>query len=879
MAFSAGTKLGSYEIVGQLGVGGMGEVYRARDTRLKRDVAIKVLPDQFSRDADRVARFQREAEILASLNHSHIAAIHHLEEVADSRLLILELVEGETLAERIYRGPLPVDDSIEIAKQIAEALSVAHEKGIVHRDLKPANVKITPDGKVKVLDFGLAKVYEAESNAENLSHSPTIMSGRTGGGVILGTISYMSPEQARGRPVTKQTDIWAFGCVLFEMLTGRMAFSGETVSDTIAKILKEDPDWTALGPAVPVQLRRLIQRCLQKDLQRRFHDAGDVRSDLIEVEDMLAGRIAMPHDIALPTSRRTAVARPIAIFAAALIVVLTFAMIWLARDRTPSIPTWAGTQLGGPSLAWGLALSPDARFVAFEAMVDGVTQVAVMNPDSGDWRVLTHDRTHGYLSNVTWSPDSSRIYYGRVDGAPKGVFSVSALGGDERLVLEGAKFPEALPDGSLLAVRVNDARQSQIHRFWPETGRLQPYPWSYDSTIECAMRAFPDGKEAIFWGQPLDQPASDTNLYNLDLTSGRAIKIDTGVQQTSETGTIGLGVDRTGSSILTAKRSGDLTTIVAIPRHGGIARPLMTMPNRVRCIEGGANGEIYIDQLNRPLQVLRLTNAAAPPQRLLTSNVAWIDPLYGASKSGSLPDGRILITNLVGGHRRLMAANAGQDPIPFVQTMEESSGPVTLVSNTEVAFVIGAGTSRKIAIAAASDGRVIRRLDKIDAAAIYELASDGKTLYYGAAGKIWAVASNGDGQARMIRDGDGFALDPRGNSLIVQLNETDSVRLVRVPLGGGEETMLNFPGVRLAEAPIAANAIRPDGAIIKSLAVSSWYWAPAILHPDTGKVDRISLPSLLDVHYPTWTADGRILLFGFLDEGTLWRFKPEPAVR
>src|SRR5215831_783681 len=245
MAITIGQQLGSYEITGLLGKGGMGEVYRARDTTLKRDVAIKILPEEFSRDADRVSRFQREAEVLASLNHPNIAAIYDLQEANGSRYLVLELVEGETLADRIARGPIPVEEALDMAKNICEALEAAHEKGIIHRDLKPANVKITPDGKVKVLDFGLAKAMSGTATAMTLSNSPTLVSG-TMGGAIIGTAAYMSPEQARGRAADRRTDIWALGCVLYQLLTGKQAFQGEDVSDVLASVMKVDPDFASL---------------------------------------------------------------------------------------------------------------------------------------------------------------------------------------------------------------------------------------------------------------------------------------------------------------------------------------------------------------------------------------------------------------------------------------------------------------------------------------------------------------------------------------------------------------------------------------------------------------------------------------------------------
>jgi len=279
---ASGTRLGPYVITASIGAGGMGEVYRATDTRLKREVALKILPESFATDSDRLARFQREAEVLASLNHPNIAAIHGLEESNGTRALVMELVEGETLADRIARGRIPVDEALPIGKQIAEALEAAHEQGVIHRDLKPANIKVRPDGTVKVLDFGLAKALERVVADVNATASPTITSPAmmTGVGVLLGTAAYMSPEQARGRTADKRSDIWAFGCVLYEMLAGKRAFGGEDVSDTLAAVLRAEPDWSSLSRAVPMALRRLLRRCLTKDPRERLHDAADVRLDI-----------------------------------------------------------------------------------------------------------------------------------------------------------------------------------------------------------------------------------------------------------------------------------------------------------------------------------------------------------------------------------------------------------------------------------------------------------------------------------------------------------------------------------------------------------------------------------------------------------------------
>ncbi len=286
MSVSSGTRLGPYQILAPLGAGGMGEVYRARDTKLGRDVALKVLPLAFAADPERLARFRREAQVLASLNHPGIAAIYGLEESDGVLALVMELVEGPTLAERIAQGPVPLQEALPIARQIAEALEYAHERGVVHRDLKPANVKITGEGTAKVLDFGLAKALDPQESASslNLANSPTMGIAPTQAGMILGTAAYMSPEQAKGRPADRRADIWAFGCVLYEMLTGDKAFNGEAISEILAAVMLKEPDWARLPSDSPPTVKRLLRRCLDKDPKRRLRDIGEAR---IAIEEYL----------------------------------------------------------------------------------------------------------------------------------------------------------------------------------------------------------------------------------------------------------------------------------------------------------------------------------------------------------------------------------------------------------------------------------------------------------------------------------------------------------------------------------------------------------------------------------------------------------------
>ena len=381
-----GRRFGSYEVVMPLGAGGMGEVYRARDSRLGRDVAIKVLPASFVADRERLARFEREARVLAALNDPHIASIYGVEDADGATVLVLELVEGQTLAERIARGPMPIAEALPVAKQIAEALEIAHEQGIVHRDLKPANIKITPTGTVKVLDFGLAK--SGGSSAPERSRSPTITVDGTRGGVLLGTAAYMSPEQARGQSVDKRADVWAFGCVLFEMLTGRIAFPGATVSDHIAAVLERDPDWTLLPESTPPAIRRLLRRCLEKDSGRRLHDIADAR---IEIDDAIASQdhnaAAAPEDGRGPGHAKRRWTWALACGVSIVLAVLTTWAIAARRSQAEpptirSVVTLPTAVVIPEAIASMIALSPDGRLLAFAALANGHSQIFIRPMDA-----------------------------------------------------------------------------------------------------------------------------------------------------------------------------------------------------------------------------------------------------------------------------------------------------------------------------------------------------------------------------------------------------------------------------------------------------------------------------------------------------------------
>jgi eukaryotic-like serine/threonine-protein kinase len=503
-AIRIGQSIGPYLISAQIGEGGMGEVYRARDTKLGRDVAIKILSGTFTADPDRLARFEREARLLASLNHPHIGAIYGIEESAGLRALVLELVDGETLANKLADdGGLAIPEVLAIARQIADALDAAHERGIVHRDLKPANIAITPAGTVKVLDFGLAKVIVGDPSSVDLSKSPAVNRDETRAGIILGTAAYMSPEQARGQPVDKRTDIWAFGCVLYELLTGRPVYARATVSDTIATILTAEPDWTALPLTTPAKLTRLLRRCLTKDPTRRLRDIGDARAELTEGDNSHEDDRELRHPSFRPSSR-TAVAAGIgavALIAAAFTLGVFFRSTPQAPARVTAVrfsvlpPQGTGFLHGVASVF--LALSPDGSQLALIAATPPNPSMIWLRPISGlEARVVPG--TEGARS-VFWSPDGRSLAFfaggklKRIDlpaGAAVNVCDVPPSVTSGTWGRDGTILFASFLGAAILSVSSNGGQPEAIVTPDPSLGEQVVWPWF-----------LPDGKRFLYLSQ------------------------------------------------------------------------------------------------------------------------------------------------------------------------------------------------------------------------------------------------------------------------------------------------------------------------------------------------------------------------------------------
>jgi len=503
MAIAPGSRIGPYEVTAHLGEGGMGVVFRGRDSRLQRDVALKLLPEHFAHDADRLPRFEREAQVLASLNHPNIAQIYGLEQVNESTCIVMEMVEGETLEERLKKGPLALDEATGIAKQIADALAVAHERGIIHRDLKPANIKLTPSGTVKVLDFGLAKALGPRTSDVNATTAATVAGGSVAG-VIVGTPGYMSPEQARGKDVDSRTDIWAFGCVLFEMLTGRQAFTGETITDVLASIVSTPPDLDLLPKSTPGSIRLLLASALNKNSGQRLQHIGDTRL-------FLDGPLAVPPTTPITTASRRP--RGMALILAALAIIVVGAGIFaaLALRQAPEPAVNMRFEIALPDLVGAPLVSPDGKWITYATQPTNGKRVAWLRPIGSD----NAQQIPG-TENVTgtiWSPDSRRLAT-LADGTLR-MFDL-ASGSSRPLgsigTLRGASWNR---EGVLLLARISD---NIIVRMSDSGGDVTPVTTldaGRKETVHGLPVFLPDNKRFLYVG--VAGKAEDSGIFRASL--------------------------------------------------------------------------------------------------------------------------------------------------------------------------------------------------------------------------------------------------------------------------------------------------------------------------------------------------------------------------
>jgi serine/threonine protein kinase/Tol biopolymer transport system component len=811
VTLSAGTQLGPYRIANLLGVGGMGEVYRAHDHKLGRDVALKILPAAFRSDSERFARFEREARALAALNHPNIAMIHGLEEHDGIHALVLELVEGETLAEiidgiaptggfaeqaagagRSVPRPIPVAQTLAIARQIADALEAAHERGIVHRDLKPANIKVTSDGLVKVLDFGLAKAMDAAASgsrgAQNLSHSPTMAVGATGTGVILGTASYMSPEQARGKAVDRRTDIWAFGCVLYEMLTCRVAFPGETLSDVLVSILDRVPDWSAVSSAVPPTVMRLLRRCLEKEARKRLRDIGDARLDLEEVLSAAEGAVAAD------TSR------------------LPVRHVEFQRL----------TDVEG--LKEAPAVSPDGKMVAFVALVAGKRQIWIRLLGGGAVLQLTRDDADH--THPRWAPDSSTLIYfipAATESDAGTVWEIGALGGWPRRIATATGAADISHDGQRIAMLQSSEDQLALvvtSRDGSRGNRVVFLPGGSYANVRWA----PDDGSIAY--QRLAHGAFDGHLEVVSLATGERHEVARG------TWLQGFAWLPDGSGFVYSSSRGStmlyppVFNLRAVRRDGRDDRQLTFGDHSYIEPDVHASGKLIAGRITSRSDIWKIPIGGSPREN--TTNAVRITRQTGQVQvpSPSPDDREVVYVSDTGGHSNLWIARidgSATRPITFETDPDAGIGVPAWSPRGDVIAFVRTELETAALWAVRPDGSGLRRMVQGWGPC---WSADGRWLYYWRLGvepgRVERVPADG-GATESIREEEGLTLpatSPDGATLFVArpvqskiLGQfgTGFLEFARAsPPDGPCQTMARVAGARLA-ARVWGIALSPDG--------------------------------------------------------------------
>jgi len=840
-----GTQIGSYQIVGKLGEGGMGEVYRARDSKLDRDVALKILPESFASDPDRLMRFEREAKTLASLNHPNIAAIYGLEGDGSPtgagetrpRALVMELVEGEDLSARIARGAMPVDEVLTIARQIADALEAAHEQGIVHRDLKPANVKVRPDGTVKVLDFGLAKALEpAGASSGDVMNSPTLTARATQAGLILGTAAYMSPEQARGRAIDRRADIWAFGVVVYEMLTGRRAFKGEDISITLASVLKEDVDWDALPAGLPSSLRRLLRRCLEKDPRKRLSAIGDARLELDELDSATPGAAAAP-----PAKRPSPAARLWPALAGAAVTAVV-AFLWLGSQSAGtgnlirlSILPPPGTEIYPDSNV--VMISPDGTKVAFiiGSVSQADTQLWVRSLDSmSAWRLEDAD---GAMLPF-WSPDSRRIGFFAVSSAGIGQLkTISVSGGRAEVVCAAPSGRGAAWSPSNVIVFAPDAG-GPLYRVPASGGTPEPVTTLDPARNEYGHRFpsfLPDGDHFLFAALPGKGGLSDIFAASLSDSSRTLVASMETAPVYAEPGWL-LYVRQ---GVLAARRFDARTLEVS-----GDPVPLEDEPTSI--LDPATSFTA-----GHATSVSRTGSLAYFSSPSVNTVATWYDA-----------DGRVEeALDLPPGHYETARISPDGTRAIFVRSTSPSESALWLVDLTRGSTaLLTSGLGRNDSPVWSPDGtRVVFASDRDGPQQFYV-----KTVDDGAPEKLLA------GTDAMFKGPTSWSPDGRWIAM-TQLDPDTAQNVWLLPADGGGEPTLFFRGpTRDNSGPIS-----PDGRWLAYTSEETGRFELFVQSfPTPGRRVQVSQQGAIGAW---WTGDSRQILFLGLDQRSLWRVDVEPG--
>jgi eukaryotic-like serine/threonine-protein kinase len=875
MSLEQGHRLGVYLISAPLGAGGMGEVYRARDTRLNRDVAIKVLPDQFTRDPERLSRFEREAQVLASLNHPHIAGILGIEESGGLRALVLELVEGQTLDQRIARGPVDLGEALEIAAQIADALDAAHNAGIVHRDLKPANIKLRSDGTVKVLDFGLAKVVDGQASGDPL-HSPTV-TAPTQLGTILGTARYMAPEQARGRLVDKRADVWALGCVIYELLTGRPAFPGETITETIAVVIEREPDWSLLPPSAPAAIRRLLKRCLQKDPRQRLRDAADARLEIEEARSDGAMETTPAREQPQRASWRSLGIA--GLMGAAVATALAFTT--LRQPAVPVAPDFSRVirLTSGPAREAAPAISPDGKWIAYLSDAGGTPNVWVKFIAGGDpvnltansglsvgmgtgvggleippdgARIVVMARPAGTVEpfstyevpaplpgtprkvletnylGARWSIDGSRMTFIRAGSAAGDALFVANADGTNREELVAARdgmhihWPTWSADGYIYFFRtfttVGNLDNAEVYRIRPEVGQqMEPLVQTTRRALYPLVLSNPPG--LVYAANPF---TAELRLWWRSAAGGAPRQLTTGVGEYSE-----------------PRASADGRTIVAALYE--LRQSLTRVP-----VGEGAETVPITDGFQGDLDPV-LTSAG---DRIV----------FSSSRDGNR---HIWIARVDGSETRQVTTGASQDDRPALSN-----------DGQRIAFVSDRGATLGIWTVDIEGGPPQRVVDAVPTGAL-TWSRDGRHIIFsagmGAGPGLWKVSAAGGRPERITTPL--FASEPAWSptrDVIAYLS------IKRESFSVSSVAFVDPSGTALRDLPpppeLGSNgfsngmlAWSPDGRRLAVVAQQSNSTASIwIVDPDAAvqNTKLVQLPTGPRIRGLTWTRDGRAIIFG-----------------